>query len=821
MKPWIRICAGASAALLLSACSGKPTDIPDNPAPLPQKGELIEGVGRTEVLTKGDLSLSVDFDMLNVIVTDHRSNKEWSTNPLDADNDPVAEVDYLPRLKSQFTLSYLANRSVRNIDSFSECVEKEQFAVYQLENGVRIDYTLGDLSLTAEDIPQKLSAKRADSLILQNDTLSSDEKEYFTLCYEQNAQGVWEWKSNNFGSKVNDVLDLFKTISYTVDDLKADCAEFGLECTATEKIGFRVPITYTLENGVFRVSIAADEIEYPPDCPILQIDLCPYYGAATGSQPGYLFIPDGSGALIDFDSKVHRISEVELPIYSREKVAGKGQREQVTQPVLLPVYGLKSGENAFLAVVEEGEALGKIVATRAGLHSSYNAVGTSFTLSEQDSMDLSALSSGAAEVGVLQRNPYSGNLTIAYRFLNGTDAGYAGMARSYRQYLIDEKGYQKTKEQALPLYIETIGAVESNKNILGINYRGTTALTTYAESKEITDKLKKAGVDSVILRLSAWLNTGYEQTALNRFKPISALGDKEALADLLKSGNTYLNTTFLTAPSSKGLSLSTDVAKTIDQRYARTYLSVDNETLEPKGYILSVSRLADMVKTVTKGLLPYPKHPLSVSDLGHAVYADYTRGKEINRQQAVDMIAQQVSALEKENGRLMLEKPNARTAQYAGHIVDAPLSASGYLVADREVPFYAMVMHGLAGFAGSARNLSSTAELDLLKAAESGAGLSYTFTYKNIAAISGISNLELYAVYYKDWMENCVDSYIMLQKVLGDRNHLQITDHAFVTDHCTVTTYEDGTQIAVNYGNRTVSVMGRSVAARSFAVVKE
>lgn len=91
----------------------------------------------------------------------------------------MAGEDYKPRLKAQFDISYLANRSVRNIDSYTECAEKEQYQAFRLENGVRIVYTLGDLDLTAEDLPQKLSTARAVALILKNTELTEEQKELF------------------------------------------------------------------------------------------------------------------------------------------------------------------------------------------------------------------------------------------------------------------------------------------------------------------------------------------------------------------------------------------------------------------------------------------------------------------------------------------------------------------------------------------------------------------------------------------------------------------------------------------------------------------
>ena len=302
MRRWRRLGAAVGAVLLLASCAPEGGTAAPQGGSSVQAGEALEGSGRMDILREGSLVLSVDFETLNILVTDEATGREWATNPPAADEDLVAGEDYKPRLKAQFDISYLANRSVRNIDSYTECAEKEQYQAFRLENGVRIVYTLGDLDLTAEDLPQKLSTARAVALILKNTELTEEQKDSFTACYEtEEATGDWVWKSNNFGSKLGDVLELFQTIGYTAADLQADCQAFGLPYTPREKLGFRVPVDYTLEKGVFRVSVDAAGLEYPADYPLLSLNLCPYFGAADSEQDGYILLPDGSGALMEFD----------------------------------------------------------------------------------------------------------------------------------------------------------------------------------------------------------------------------------------------------------------------------------------------------------------------------------------------------------------------------------------------------------------------------------------------------------------------------------------------------------------------------------------
>ena len=69
-----------------------------------------------------------------------------------------------------------------------------------------------------------------------------------------------------------------------------------------EDFGFFVPIEYSLESGYLNVSIDVQSIREGEDYKILQIELLP--GLCTGNwkENGYIFVPDGCGALINYNN---------------------------------------------------------------------------------------------------------------------------------------------------------------------------------------------------------------------------------------------------------------------------------------------------------------------------------------------------------------------------------------------------------------------------------------------------------------------------------------------------------------------------------------
>ena len=71
---------------------------------------------------------------------------------------------------------------------------------------------------------------------------------------------------------------------------------------------FRIPIEYRLEEDSLVVTVPTEDVVYPlevesPDgelvtMPLAAITVLPYFGAAGENEEGYIFVPDGSGAIM-------------------------------------------------------------------------------------------------------------------------------------------------------------------------------------------------------------------------------------------------------------------------------------------------------------------------------------------------------------------------------------------------------------------------------------------------------------------------------------------------------------------------------------------
>lgn len=141
-----------------------------------------------------------------------------------------------------------------------------------------------------------------------------------------------------------------------------------------KQLGFT--IQYELTAKGLKVRIPTEGIKEDGEYAVFTVDLLPYFGAASSEEDGYIFVPDGPGGLIRFDSEragvsrgyIHQVYGLELTNTGNWTRSGE-RRENIAYPV----FGMKRGSNAFMAVLTEGGDSANIAAMPPGLKSNmYN-----------------------------------------------------------------------------------------------------------------------------------------------------------------------------------------------------------------------------------------------------------------------------------------------------------------------------------------------------------------------------------------------------------------------------------------------------------------
>lgn len=666
--------------------------------------------------------------------------------------------------------------------------------------------------------------------------------------------------------ELRDMIAAMKRAGYTPDDAQKDSLENHLSPSYPNIEVFFVPIEYTLDGESFVVRIPVNEVQYPRDVvdeegkhgprggkvtfPLTTLTVLRYFGAAGVDEEGYILVPDGSGALIHLNNWKLYSEPYGGRVYGIDWTEPETIQTSFREQIHLPVFGMKCGDKAFLAIIEEGDALASVQADVAGRTSSYNTVYPEFDIIDVGrtghSVDADSFGLFLADItqkhsasrNVYQPRSYEGDIQIRYSFLYGEDADYVGMARFYQDYLVERYGLQRVSAgESIPFYLDLVGAISRNRPVLGVPREVVDPLTTFDQARDIVDALMGRGVSGIDLRYLGWLKGGVKHTYPSRVEPEKSLGGADAfrsLRDYLddRGVDLFPEVDFLTVSDhgvlgNNGFLAFRDAAKRPDGYEARVYeynLATSAQDAERSAYVVSPRSLESLVKSFVEDYATYGIPRISLRNMGVQVNSDFSEKPEklVDRQQAKAVLSEQLQMLSSTAGlKMIIEGGNAFALPYADSVVDVPLGSSQYYITDEDVPFLQIVLHGYVNYAGEAINLSQDPPQSILKSIEVGAYPHYKWAYQASSVVKNTKFDDLYSLFYGDWLDSAVGFWAKANEALEAVQDKTIIGHERIAPDVYMTTYENGVSIVLNYSQTPIEVMGESVGAFSFRVLEE
>ena len=800
------------------------------------------------------LELYFDEAETGVAVRVKESGDIWFSNPPGASEDPAASPYYQRQMKSQFSIQYF-NENVQSseMDNYNDSILDGQFEIAYIEQGVTITYTLGELAskLILPDVISEermnyftgLMEERAAKKVIRNYTFlnsaemsKTDKEEYLKTYPGLELHNIYLLKAGAKDYVKEELMGYFTEAGYTARDKEQDAAENGA-AEGKAKPWFKIPLTYTLDQDNLLVSIDPNAIEYNTDgFYLVDIDMMEYFGAAGTEEDGYIFVPDGSGALIYLNN-----GKVNTPIYNamvygedRTLTFMNGRKSEVDEnlTVKMPVFGLKTGKKAWMAIIEEGDGDADITAQVSGMTNSYNNVFAGFRYLKYGSISLDEIV-GSNRFQMYSKKKFTGTYKLRYKFLHGAEADYSGMAAGYRSYLLNQGKLKKAeiKEDAA-FFVEFIGAIERYKSFLGIKYMATEPLTTYAQAEEITGLLKNAGINNIIVKYSGWAKGGLKGNAITNTRPLSALNRngvsrKEYFTDMREQGiPVYLDAQFQYVYKDKlfdGFNRLTDAPRYFDNTVVTTgeYYVANGVQKEKDIQMISpyhINRVTkEFLSRTSKDSLP----GVSLGTISYHLYSDLYQSRYTDRQMAIRYHEEAMNTLERsyENG-LLGDNANVYTLAYIDRMANAPMDSNRYPMIDEVIPFYEMVIRGYMNFAGKPLNISDDYTTTLLKSVESGADISFQWIYEDNFLVVNTDFDYLYSVNYVNWLEKAIATYHSVNEVYRGLQGQTIKKHEKLRSGVYKTTFEKGTEIVVNYNKEPVIADGVTIGAQNFAMVK-
>ncbi len=254
-------------------------------------------------------------------------------------------------------------------------------------------------------------------------------------------------------------------------------------------------VKFTRETST---QIADKNVEKIVKCySLTKVSLLPYFNAGNDLEEGFILVPDGSGAIINFNNgKGDRIL-YNQKVYGNDAIVNRKNMTANTQNVLLPVIGIHkeatetTSASNMLLYVEEGDAAAVVNANSSILNSqsnnSYNYGYFSFIYRSSSKVEMLENTEYAVAATMMANNYAScKNFTVSYNILS-PEGDYNEMAVATREKLM--KDGLKADKITDKVYVEAYMSVNKTKHFLGIPYKATEVLTTFNECLNLIKKL--------------------------------------------------------------------------------------------------------------------------------------------------------------------------------------------------------------------------------------------------------------------------------------------------------------------------------------------
>ena len=309
--------------------SVKKNQVPETASREPLSGEkLSHDAGKVVLAENGGKTLSLNTETLTLEVKDEKGNV-FSTAVKSADSGSE---------RALLVLTYLGeDNNIHEWNSYDQSVAFDSYELYRLENGVRIDMNLneGESNRFYEYLPRKMSPERYEEMFKGgiealrdsgelDETKANRYLQTLSLVYKRSVQEecyAVTYTGTPPASAVTQMIEVAGLVGYTQDMLLEDADTFGFSVSFTEPAQFDIVLEVTLEEGELKAHIPSGAcVSRNTYYTIQEIDVFPNFGAVTAAQyeEGQILIPDGSGALVDFNSYKADVRDYERPFYNND-----------------------------------------------------------------------------------------------------------------------------------------------------------------------------------------------------------------------------------------------------------------------------------------------------------------------------------------------------------------------------------------------------------------------------------------------------------------------------------------------------------------------
>lgn len=568
------------------------------------------------------------------------------------------------------------------------------------------------------------------------------------------------------------------------------------------EINVAFTVRVTLEEAGLNVHVPFDSIEESSETILLgSIILFPGFGASEMDQiPGYMMIPEGSGALIrNKDNQGAFLSPYQAPYYGPDPGIPSNRLNVSNYHLMIPSFGAVHGvyQHGFLGFIEAGDLSARLMAYPNGsLNQPYNLIFPKYDYRRIFRQSFTTdQSSGAPR----QLQTLHSDITVSYTFLTGPDAHYVGMANVSRERL----GLTPLEKTTIPLSVTYLMA-DSEPSFFGSTL---IEMTSVDHVRRMHESLMAAGIQHFDVTLMGFNDGGYSGHLPVRYDPETRLGSARDFRDLYAflnaSSTVNLVNSYVHAAENSDASTRTDMVSGVD-RFKLTE-ECDDCVYETTG----VLRAASAQSMFNRDLAFLTDHDLYYFDssLGSVLSTMY-QGGLIGRSESVEIYQAMVAS-----GKLNVAQPNAYLVADLEAAYYMPSYHSNLEYFDDLIPYTSYVYGPSMKLYSSFLNFNSMGRSQILKLIDFNIYPAYLVTDAPANRLKDSDLSGFYTTEFALWETTILDDYTYMKDALEPLLNQTLLTRDVIALGVVKQTYENGHVLYINYQSEAVEIDGVTVGA--------
>ena len=576
-------------------------------------------------------------------------------------------------------------------------------------------------------------------------------------------------------------------------------------------ISVKIPNNLINENGISKLAA---------------IYVFPFLGyTKLGEKEGYMFIPDGCGALISLENNNGQFSQPYVAqvygddygidtIYENTQLFDQSVSMYVApKTVTAPVFGMVHTDEkiGFLGVVKSGACYAEICAYPNGAISQYNWITAKFVY--RKTYYLPTSKENVIPAVQSEMNSYDAN--TEFLFVSDESADYNGLAKAYRSFL-EENNMLSQNNEKISVRLDLFGG-DLKKSLLS---NDLIAVTTTSEAQEILESLKSKGIENILAVFTSYSDTGrFGNTDTDGFEVAKELGGEKGLSELTDYCNNNGIEFFVDVDPTNSISSSSYGSDLIAKNISNKVICLNTKRkIYSESYLYNPLTTAKSVSNQVEKGINFKLPGLYLSGLSN-LYSDYNTKSSLSRLQS-QMIYSQSCSSASQSLRLALSMPFDFLWKYTDSYFDFPVYSSNYKFVDKEIPFFAIALQGTMDLYSEYVNFNADAEEFYLKLIESGVAPSFLLTYSSSNKLIDTDSKDLYSTDYNSYVERIEKYYSDISELKEITGFSSIDEH-FSEDSLSIVRYSNGATVYVNFTDEEIHTeYGVTIEAKDYCVVK-